>query len=202
MSETPPQPLGLSRGAILTIGAVLLLYFLAIRSQQPSSQEVVRVKGETISFNTIGVRVHPESGWSYLSNCEHHRAVRPTFLNESAFVIARLHAFPFQSWPPDEEELVARRTPTPLDREQTDDEPADDTSDLLPDDLQVVHREYAHVSIDWLEFDREPSQGSRFLVGRLQHGSIDLMVTVMPHSDTRDSQAALKKLCDSIETLE
>jgi hypothetical protein len=65
--------------------------------------------------------------------------------------------------------------------------------------MEVVRKDYANVSIDWLEIERRRSRGSGVLVGRLTRDNVDLMVTAMTHSEGGDIDESLRQLCDSVE---
>jgi hypothetical protein len=106
-------------------------------------------------------------------------------------LIVRIHPFPFDAWPPTADELLSRGV-----NPQVDDV---DSAQPSLDQMEVVRKDYAHVTIDWLEIERRRARGSGVLVGRLTQDNVDLMVTAMTHSDGGDIDESLRQLCDSVE---
>ena len=60
---------------------------------------VVRSAATTHHFPVLGISIALPSGWSYLAVTDDVLATRPTFVNESAHTIVRIHASPVATWP-------------------------------------------------------------------------------------------------------
>ncbi len=178
---------------LVAIAAVLLIGLIGLQGDGQRESEIVRLSGKSISFASLGVTVGLADGWSHLSISDPSRAQQPTLVNPAAGLIVRFHRFQFQSWPPSKDELIARGVNSQTVQSSEGDRP-------LPE-APIVRREYAHVSIDWIEVERHRTHGSGFLVGRLKEGNVDLMVTVMAHSEATEHDRSLQQLCDSIEII-
>jgi hypothetical protein len=61
------------------------------------------------AFPSLGIRIAPPEGWTYLSLTDDAIADRPTFMNESTHSIISLRRFRLRSWPPTDGELVTQK---------------------------------------------------------------------------------------------
>jgi hypothetical protein len=194
VNRSAQQPLEFSPAMLVALGLVAMIGLFGLTGSGQQQGQIERLTDQTISFEQLGVRVSPAQGWTHLSVAQRDQRINAVFVNASAHLIVRMHPFHFDTWPPTAEELLARGINTQLN----------DGDTLQPslDQVDVVRKDYEHVSIDWIEVGRRRSRGAGFLVGRLQRGEVDLMVTAMTHSDTAEIDQSLSQLCDSVEFMD
>lgn len=179
---------------LVALGLVAMIGLFGLGGSGRQEGQIARLTDQTIDFHQLGIRVRLAQGWTHLSVAQRDQRGSVVFFNASTHLIVRMHPFQFESWPPSDQELRERGINTQLN----------DVDALQPSlgEVEVVHKDYEHVSIDWIEFDRRRSRGAGFLVGRLLRGDTDLMVTAMTHSDTAEIDESLRQLCDSVELMD
>lgn len=186
------KPLELPPGVLIGLALVVLIGLVDMGTDREDVSgsapltsatvpvSVSRVAGKSIELAPLGVRVRCAEGWAYLSVSGAEETAGPVFMNESSHLIVRLSKFPFGDWPPSGQELEARGA-------------------NLPADTRPIHRDFAQVSIEWIEATGPSGTGVR--VGRLHRNKIDVLIVAMTHSGESSFPASLRQFCDSIELI-
>ncbi len=175
MSGNHQQPIEMSPMVMIAIGVVVMVGLLGRGKEDDQGADIVRLSGETIEFNSLGVKIGPAEGWSHLSTAQHHRARRLVYVNEAANLIVKFGPFPFSSWPPTADQQARNAI-------------------RLPKDPQISTDQYDHLSIQWCV-----SKDKSRLYGRLKHQQVDLLVEVWTHSGDAKVEGPLTELCNAIQ---
>ena len=164
---------------------------------------VTRQANETVEFPELGLVVTPMDDWSCLTVTNKKTPFRHTFVNEKARLIARLTRFPFTNWPPDlrSKSNDPRAQSDEIDKTIQEPSPRENSTATEADAISVESGRYQHVSIEWITLPNAPTMGSQKLLGRIQTGSDEALLTVidMLHESGRDRE--VESFCNHIELM-
>jgi hypothetical protein len=70
---------------------------------------IIRANAAEHTFPSLGIKIAPPEGWTYLSLTDDAIADRPTFMNESTHCIISIRRFQLRSWPPTDGQPITQR---------------------------------------------------------------------------------------------
>lgn len=181
---TPAMRIALALVAVIAVADM-------VRRTYELSDAVERRTEKRTDLKTLGLAVAAVPGWSHLASERFDQSGKATFHNVAAQLIVRLQPFPYQTWPPSEQELAARGLSLSIDPEE------------------VVRVDYDQVSVDWLGWDGQDRPASGQFTGRLHPvrseeasgsaNSDEWMVAVISHSGTENLPEQLRRFLDAVE---
>ena len=164
---------------------------------------IVRHDDEPAEFSELGVVVNPTDGWSSLKIVNRETPFGYTFVNEESGLIARITPFPNVVWPP---ELRAKPTVVIPPSFETDETPDLEFPKEKPVTLQRIQipiesKKYRHVSIEWIRLKDNPTRGAQKLIGRIETGEFDALITVVFLREESEQNADVTSFCDQIRRI-